>query len=94
MPTRRDVEPGDFGHAGAHRLAMRADLRRFANERRVEIDNQTAARSDAACGMGKEDFRRRILPLRIGGREMGPDVALGERAVEGVGERVQRDVGV
>ena len=73
---------------------MRADLRRFADEGRVEMDDRAAARPHAFRRMGEKDFRRRALPLRIGGREMLADVALGQRAVERVGERVQADVGV
>ena len=45
-------------------------------------------------GVGEEDVRRRALPLRVRGREMRADVAVGQRAVDRVGERVQGDVGV
>ena len=65
-----DVDAGDFGDAGAHRLAIGADLRRFANERRVEMDEEAAARANAFRRMGEKDLRRRALPLWVGRREM------------------------
>ena len=89
-----DVEAGDPGDAGAHRFAMRADLRRLANERRIEADGDPAARANARRRMGEEHMRSRALPLRVRRREMGADVAFGERAVDRVGKRVQRDVRV
>ena len=36
----------------------------------------------------------RALPVRVGGWEMRADIALGQRAVERVGQRVQPDIGV
>ena len=60
----------------------------------VEMDDHAAARAHAFRRVGEEDLRRRALPLRIGGREMCADVALGKRAVERVGKRVQADVSV
>src|SRR5271157_1205399 len=51
-----DVEAGDFGHPLAHRLAIGTDLGRFADERRVEIDDQPAARSDPARRVGEEEL--------------------------------------
>ena len=53
-----DVEAGDLGDAGAHRLAVRADLRRFADERRVEMDDR------AARGVG--DFAGAICEASAG----------------------------
>ena len=88
------VDAGDLGDPGAHRLAVRPDLRRFADERRVEIDDGAASRPHPLRRVGEKDLRRRALPLRIGRREVLADVALGEGAIERVGERVERDVGV
>ena len=45
-------------------------------------------------GVLEEDLRGRALPLRIGRREVRADVAFAERAVDRVGERVERRVGV
>ncbi len=89
-----DIEAGDLGDTAAHRLAVRADLRRFADERRVEMDDRAAARTHTFGRMGEEHLRRRALPLRVRRREMLADVALGERAIDRVGKRVQADVGV
>ena len=88
------VDAGDLGDPGAHRLAVRPDLRRFADQRRVEMDDGAAARPHPLRRVGEKDLRRRALPLRVGGREVLADVAIGEGAVERVGERVERDVGV
>ena len=57
-----DINSGDFGDARAHRLAMRADLRRF--QRRVEMDDEAAARPDSGRRMRKEDVRRRAFGPR------------------------------
>ena len=92
--TRPTVEAGDLGDPRPHRLPVRADLGRFADQRRVEMDDDAAARPDALGRVGEKDVRRRALPLRVRGREMRADVALGQRAVDRVGERVQGDVGV
>ena len=89
-----DVNAGDLGDAGAHRLAMRTDLGRLADERRVEMDDEASARAHPLRRMRKEKMRSRAFPSGIGGREMGADVALGERAVDRVGERMQRHVRV
>src|ERR1700740_311740 len=69
-----DIEARDLGDAGAHRLAVRADFRRFTDERRVEVDDRAAAPAHTFGRMGEEDLRRRALPLRIGGREMLADI--------------------
>jgi hypothetical protein len=45
-------------------------------------------------GVGQEDVAVRALPLRVGGREMRADIALGQRAVDRVGDGVQPHIGV
>ena len=89
-----DVKAGDLRHAGAHRLAVRADLGRFADQRRSRWTMKPPRGAHPLRGMGHKTGARRPLPLRIGRREMRADVALGERAVNRVGERVERDVRV
>ncbi len=73
---------------------MRADLRRFADQRHVDMGDAAAAGADPAGRVVEEDRRRRALPLRIARRKMPADVALAERAIDRVGDRMQRDVGV
>ena len=52
------------------------------------------ARAHAFAGEGEKAVGRGALPLRIARRKMQPDIAVGERAENGVDQRMQRDVGV
>ena len=58
------------------------------------MGDDPAARAHAARRVAKEDGRSRAAPMRVGRREVSADVAVAERAIERVGERVQADVGV
>ena len=84
----------DRGNARAHGVAMRRDARRLANDRHVEMGDDAAPRAHALAGESQKAVRGRSLPLRIGRRKVHPDVAIGERAENGVDQRMQRDVGV
>ena len=90
-----DRDPGDFGDPRAHRLAMRADLRRLADQQsRRDARSSRRARARARPRGQERSTEFGAAPLRVAGREMRADVALAERAVDRVGDRVQRDVGV
>ena len=43
---------------------------------------------------GEKTVGGSAAPLRIAGREMHPDIAVGERAENGVDQRMQRHIGV
>ena len=80
--------------AFAHGLAMRLHLGLFADQSDVHIDDAPAARRHALSRVNQEAVRRGALPLRIAGREMVADVAVGDRAKNGVGQGVQARIGV
>ena len=61
---------------------------------KVEMDDDAAARGDPPGGVRQEPIGGCAFPLRVGGREMRADVAVGERAEDRVGQGVQPDVGV
>ena len=73
---------------------MRANARRFADDGHVEVRDHAAARAHALAGEREEPVGRGAAPLRIARRKMLADVALGERAEDGVDQRMQRHVGI
>ena len=58
------------------------------------MGDAAAAWPPRADGIAQKPFRRRALPLWIGGREVDADVAVGERAEDRIGQRVKSNVGV
>ena len=92
--TRSMRDAGDVGDARADRVAMRADARRLADHGGVEMRDDAAAGAHALDREGEEAVRRGALPLRIARREMHADVAVGERAEDGVDQRMQHHIGV
>ena len=93
-PTRSIATPGDLGDARAHRVAMRADPRRLAHDGDVEMRDAPAACARALDREGEEPVGRGAAPVRIARREMHADIAVGERAQDGVDQRMEHDVGV
>ena len=87
--TRLDVDAGKLGDVGAHGVAMRADARGLAHDGDVEMGDAAAARVEALDREGEEPVGGGIAPLRIAGREMHADIAIGQRAEDGVGQRMQ-----
>src|SRR3546814_5965769 len=53
-----------------------------------------SARGDAVGGKGEEAMRGGAAPLRVARREMVADIAIGERAENRIGDRMERDVGI
>ena len=78
------------------RMASRnaADLRCLAHQRDIEVGDGATPARDKGYRVPKEDFRRRTLPRRIDRRKMRADVAVADRAEDGVGQRMQADIGV
>ena len=78
------------------RIASRCGPTRGASQTR--LTSRWAIRPPRARhargGVLEEDRRRRAAPFRLRGREMGADVAVAERAVDRVAQRVQHHVGV
>lgn len=73
---------------------MRADLRGLADDGQVEEVDPPAALADPRGCKGEELGRCRAAPLRIARREMRADIAVGERAEQGIGQGVERDVAI
>ena len=92
--TRSAIDAGDARDAGHHGVAMRADARRLADQGEVEMHDAAAARRQQLDGVAQEAVGRDAAPLRIGRREVLADVAGADRAQHGVGQRMQRHVGV
>ena len=83
-----------LGQARHHRRGVRGDLRAFADQRDVGVGQHAAARGDALGGVAQEAGAVGVLPGRLAGREMAADIALGQRAVDRVAQRVDADIGV
>ena len=77
---------------GAHGIAMRADPRRLADDRHIKMGNHAGAGANALACERQETVRRSAAPLRIAGRKVHPDIALGERPQDRVHQRMQRNV--
>ena len=73
---------------------VRLQLRALANEGEVEIDQPAIGGGDQIEGMAQEPVGRRIPPLRIAVGKVPADIALAERAQNGVGQRVQGGIGI
>ena len=92
--TRSTRDAGEPGDVCAHGVAVRADARRLADDVDVEMGDAAAACVDALDRESEEAVGGGAAPLRIARRKMHADVAVGERAEDGVGERMQHHVGV
>src|SRR6202035_4022486 len=90
----RDVDPGDLGDARAHGVAQWPDLGALADQRDLEIGNAAAARGHPIDRVFQEAVGGGALPLRIARRKMRTDVAVRQRAEDGVDQRMQADIAV
>src|SRR6266550_1396730 len=90
----RQRQPRDLGDTRAHGIAQWADFRALADQRHIEVSDASAARGDAIDRIFQELVRRRALPLGIGRRKMRADIAVRERAEDGVDQSVEADVTV
>ena len=84
----------EAGDALPHRLAVRRDLWRLGDDGNVRMRQNTAARLQAGEGVAQEDGRIAALPALIRRRKMLADVAVAERAEDGVGQRVETGIGI
>src|SRR3954467_13578 len=87
----RDIDPRYLGDAGAHDVAQRSNFRALADHRDFEIGNPAAARGDAVDGVFEKLIGCRALPLRIARRKVGADIAVRQRAEDGIDQRMQAD---
>src|ERR1700675_5130049 len=80
----RDIDAADLGNARAHGVAQRSDLRTLADHRDFEIGDAAAARGDPLDGVFEELVGGGALPFDIAGRKMRADIAVRQRAENGV----------
>ena len=73
---------------------MGADLRPLAQDRRIEVVDHAAGLPDLLHREGEEAVGGGAPPALVGRREVGADVAIGERAEYRIGEGMEHDVGV
>src|SRR5258705_8703273 len=90
----RDVQPRNLGNARAHGIAQRTNFRTLADHRDFEIGDPAAARGYAVDGVFQELVGRGALPLRIARRKVRTDIAVRQRAEDGVDQGMQADVAV
>ena len=90
----RCFDAENAGHRFPHGKPVRADLRRLAQERHVDIRDAPAEGGNAICGVGEEDTRCRAAPGGLARREVLADVAVADGAEQRVGECMQPDIGV
>src|SRR5262249_19526597 len=87
-------DSGDFGDPRADSVAVRADPWRLAHDGEVEVRDASTPRAHAFGSEGQEPFGGSAPPLRIGRREMNPDVAVGQRSEDGIDGRKKTAIGV
>jgi hypothetical protein len=73
---------------------MRRYAWELADNREIEMRNKATACPHPIDRENKKAVRRRAAPLRISWRKMRPNIAVGERAKDGVGEGMERNVGI
>src|SRR5690242_3775047 len=79
-----DRHLGDLGDLLADHVAVRTDARRFAHDGEIEMGDLTAAFVHPLDREFQELVGRRAAPAWIVRREMLADVAVGERAENGI----------
>lgn len=73
---------------------MRTDLREFANDRGVDIRDPKASPVGKRDRMLQKGCAFRILPSRVCRRKVPAYVALCQRAIYRIGDRMHGDVGI
>src|SRR5205085_8943774 len=90
----RDSHASNLRYPRAHGVAQRPDFRTFADQRDFEIGDAAAARGDAIDRVFQEAVGGSALPFGIAGRKVRADIAIRQRAQNGVDQRMQADVTV
>src|SRR3984957_2327840 len=90
----RQAEAGDLGDPRPHRITMRADFGTLADQGHIEMGNTSAACGDTINRIFEELVGRCALPLDIAGRKMRTDIAICQRAENGVDQRMKADIAV
>jgi hypothetical protein len=83
-----------LGKAQLHLVAPRRQLRRFGDDRAIDISNAPPVCPHEGGDMAKHGQGVCPLPLRIGVRKVLPDIAETSGAEQRISDRVGRSVGV
>jgi len=89
-----DVDPGNFGNARSHDIAMRSDTRSFTHNGYVQESDSAATRTHTINRKSEETVGTGAAPLRVAWREMHANVAVGQCAQNCINEGMQYDIGV
>lgn len=88
------VDADGFGDHLAHDFPMRADLRRFADQRHITMGDASASVAHKLSGMRQEAVRGCALPLRVTRREVAADISSANCRQQGVGQSMEADIGI
>ncbi len=83
-----------LGGAHPHGFAVGFDLRRFADHRDVTAVDPVALFFGERLGVFQEDATVGVFPTRVRGWEVVPDIAKGDGAEDGIGQRVPAGIRV
>jgi hypothetical protein len=93
LTATRDTEMPAISAIRA-RIASRADLRPLADQRHFKVGDAAAALADAPDRIIQEAVGRCTFPFRIARRKVRADIAVGQRAEQGIDQRVEPDIAV
>src|SRR5262245_25016427 len=88
------VEARDPCDVRAHCVAVRRYAWELTDNREIEMRNKATTCPHPIDRENKEPVGRRAAPLRIGWRKMRANIAVGERAEDGIGKCMERNVGI
>ena len=89
-----DIDAEQVGDAGHHGGGVRGDFGLLADEGDIDIGEGAAAGGDAGGSMAEEAGAVGVFVFIVAGGEMAADIAFGERAVDGVAQGMDADIGV
>ena len=75
-------------------IAIGPDARRLADKRQVHVHDLAVPFADPRRGVLEEQLGGHTAPARVGRREVHTDIAVGDRAEQSVGQRMQADIGI
>src|ERR1700678_3586188 len=90
----RKAQSGDLGDARAHGVPQRSDFRTLADQSDLEMGDTSAAGCDPIDRIGEELVGGGALPLEIAERKMRTDIAIRQRAENGIDQRMEADIAV
>src|SRR3984957_5246621 len=88
----RNVQSGDLRDARTHGIPQWSDLRTLTDQGDFEMGDASAARTDTIDRIFEKLVGRSALPLDVAGRKMRADIAIRQRAEDGVDQRMKADI--